>query len=179
MRIETIAAHAAQKVDLATGAITTPIHLSTTYERDPDGEFPRGFIYSRGGNPTRQVLEECLSQLEGGTAAAAFSSGMATTAAVFQALSTGDHVIVPNDCYHGTARVLQDVFSHWGLESTFVDMTDLEQVNQAVRSNTRLIWVETPSNPLLKITDVGQIAKIAHDAGVLCACDNTWASPML
>ena len=179
MRIETIAAQAAQKVDPATGAITLPIHLSTTYERDPDGEFSRGFIYSRGGNPTRQALEECLAQLEGGATTAAFSSGMATTSAIFQALSTGDHVIVPNDCYHGTARVLQDVFSHWGLEATFVDMADLEQVQQAVQLNTRLIWVETPSNPLLKITDISAVAEIAHNAGALCVCDNTWASPML
>jgi cystathionine gamma-synthase len=179
MRIETIAAHAARKVDAATGAVTPPIHLSTTYERDPDGEFSQGFIYSRGGNPTRQVLEECLSQLEGGAAAAAFSSGMATTAAVFQALSTSAHVIASNDCYHGTARVLQDVFSHWGLEATFVDMADLEQVKESVRSNTRLIWVETPSNPLLKITDIRQIVEIAHDAGAICVCDNTWATPML
>lgn len=179
MRIETIAAQAAQRVDPATGAITTPINLSTTYERDPDGEFSRGFIYSRGDNPTRQVLEECLSQLEGGAAAVAFSSGMATTAAVFQALSTGDHVLAPNDCYHGTARVLRDVFSHWGLEATFVDMADPEQVEQAVQSNTRLIWVETPSNPLLKVTDVGRIVEIAHGSRAICACDNTWASPML
>lgn len=179
MRIETIAAHAAQRVDPATGAITTPINLSTTYERDLDGEFSRGFIYSRGDNPTRQVLEECLSQLEGGAAAAAFSSGMATTTAVFQALSTGDHVLAPNDCYHGTARVLREVFSRWGLEATFVDMADPEQVAQAVRSNTRLIWVETPSNPLLKVTDVGRIVEIAHDSNAICACDNTWASPML
>jgi cystathionine gamma-synthase len=179
MRIETVAAHAAQKVDPASGAVTTPIHLSTTHERDPDGEFSRGFIYSRSGNPTRQALEECLSQLEGGAAAAAFSSGSAATTAVFQALASGDHVIAPNDCYHGTARVLRDVFSHWGLEATFADMADLEQVKEAVRSNTRLIWVETPSNPLLKITDVGQIAEIAHDARALCACDNTWATPML
>lgn len=179
MRIDTIAARAALKVDPVTGAISTPIHLSTTFERDPDGEFPRGFIYSRGGNPTRQALEECLSQLEGGTAAAAFSSGMAATTAVFQALHTRDHVIAPNDCYHGTARVLQDVFSHWGLETTFVDMADLAQVKQAVQLNTRLIWVETPSNPLLKVTDLGRIVEIAHDVNALCACDNTWASPIL
>ena len=179
MRIETIAAQAAHKVDPVTGAITAPIYLSTTFERDPDGEFSRGFIYSRGGNPTRQALEECLCHLEGGTAAATFSSGMAATAAVFQALSTGDHVIVPNDCYHGTARLLQEVFSHWGLEATFVDMADPEQVGQAIQPNTRLIWVETPSNPLLKITDVGLIAAIARDRGVLYACDNTWASPVL
>jgi cystathionine gamma-synthase len=98
---------------------------------------------------------------------------------VFQALSSGDHVIAPNDCYHGTANLLRQVFSGWGLETTFVDMTDLEQIIQAVRSNTRLIWVETPSNPLLKITDLARVIEIAHNARMLCACDNTWASPVL
>lgn len=179
MRIETIAAHAAQEVDPGTGAVTPALHLSSTYERDSDGDFSRGFVYSRWGNPTRQTLEECLARLEGGVAAAAFSSGMATTTSIFQALSAGDHVIAPNDCYHGTARVLQELFSHWDLEATFVDMTNLEQVKQAIRPNTRLVWAETPSNPLLKITDIGQVAEIAHNAGALCVCDNTWSSPML
>jgi cystathionine gamma-synthase len=179
MKIETIAAQAAHKVDPATGAVTLPIQLSTTFERDPDGQFSRGFIYSRNNNPSRQTLEECLSNLEGGAAAAAFSSGSAATAGVFQALFPGDHVIAPNDCYHGTANLLRNVFAPWGLETTFVDMTDLEQVSRTVQSNTRLIWVETPSNPLLKITDIARIAELAHDAGALCVCDNTWASPML
>ena len=179
MRIETIAAQAAHKVDPATGAVAPPIYLSTTFERDLDGQYSRGFVYSRGGNPNRQALEECMTLLEGGVAAAGFSSGMAATATLFQALSTGDHVILPSDCYHGTSRLLQDIFSHWGLAATWVDMTDLEQVSQAVLPNTRIIWTETPSNPLLKITDLTQIARIAHNAGSLCVCDNTWASPIL
>ena len=179
MRIETIAAQAAHSVDPATGAVTAPIHLSTTFERDADGQFPRGFIYSRSNNPNRLALEHCLLNLEGGAAAAAFSSGSAATAAVFQALSPGDHVIAPNDCYHGTANLLRDVFAPWGLETTFVEATDPEQVSRAVRPDTKLIWVETPSNPLLKITNISRIVEIARDAGALCVCDNTWATPML
>ena len=179
MRIETIAAQAAHAVDRATGTVAPPIYLSTTFERDEDGGYSRGFIYSRGDNPNRQHLERCMALLEGGAEAAAFSSGMAAISSVFQALAPGDHVVVPNDCYHGTTRVLRDVFCAWGLGVTWVDMTDLDQVRQAMRPNTRLVWTETPSNPLLKITDLAAVARIAHDAGALCVCDNTWASPIL
>ncbi len=183
MRPETIAAQAAHRPDPATGAVAPPIYLSTTFERDADGEYPRGFVYSRSDNPNRSSLEHLLALLEGGedgdAVAAAFSSGSAATATVFQALAPGDHVIAPDDCYHGTARLLREVFAPWGLESTFVDMTDVETVRQAVQPNTRLIWVETPSNPLLKITDISEMAAIAQSAGALCVCDNTWASPLL
>jgi cystathionine gamma-synthase len=179
MKIETLAVHAGLEVDPATGAVTPPIHLSTTFEREADGSYPHGFIYARSGNPNRQSLEKCLCEMEGGAAAAAFSSGSAATAAVFQALSSGDHVIAPGDCYHGTAALLRDVFARWGLEATFVDMTDPAQVQRAIRPNTRLVWVETPSNPLLKVTDIARAAAIAHEAGALCACDNTWATPVL
>ena len=179
MRIDTIAAQAGHKIDPATGAVAPPIYLSTTFERDPDGGYSRGFVYSRDNNPNRQNLEECMSLLEGGATAAAFSSGMAATSSLFQALSPGDHVILPSDCYHGTSRLLYEVFSRWGLKVTSVDMTDPDQVGEAVLPNTRIIWTETPSNPVLKITDLAQIARIAHDAGALCICDNTWASPVL
>ena len=179
MHIETIAAQAAHSIDPATGAVAPPIHLSTTFERDEDGGYSRGFVYSRANNPNRQHLEECMALLEGGVGAAAFSSGMAAISSVFQALAPGDHVVVPSDCYHGTSRVLQDVFSTWGLAVTWADMTDLDQVRQAMRPNTRLVWTETPSNPLLKITDLAAVSEIAHEGGALCACDNTWASPIL
>ena len=183
MNFETIAAQAAHQIDAATGAVAPPIYLSTTFERDVDGEYSRGFVYSRSDNPNRRALEQCLALLEGGEAgnavAAAFGSGSAATAAVFQALAPGDHVIAPDDCYHGTSRMLREVFAPWGLETAFVDMTDADAVQRAVRPNTRLIWVETPSNPLLKITDIARMADIAHAAGAQCACDNTWASPML
>ncbi len=179
MRIETLAVHAGHSVDPATGAATPPIHLSTTFAREADGSYPRGYIYSRTNNPNREALEQCLSALEGGAVAAAFSSGSAATMSVFQALAPGDHVIAPNDVYHGTARLLRETFAPWGLQASFVDMTDPLQVKQAVRANTKLIWVETPSNPLLKITDIARISEIAYDAGALCACDNTWATPIL
>lgn len=180
MNPETIAAQAGHRPDPATGAVAPPIYLSTTFERDADGEYPRGFVYSRSDNPNRSSLEHLLALLEGGEAvAAAFASGSAATATVFQALAPGDHVIAPDDCYHGTARLLREVFASWGLETTFVDMTDAAGVRQAVRPNTRLIWVETPSNPLLKITDIAEMAAIAQSAGAQCVCDNTWASPLL
>ena len=183
VNFETIATQAAHQIDAATGAVAPPIYLSTTFERDADGEYSRGFVYSRSDNPNRRALERCLALLEGGEAgnavASAFASGSAAAAAVFQALAPGDHVIAPDDCYHGTARMLREVFAPWGLETTFVDMTDVDAVLHALRPNTRLIWVETPSNPLLKITDLSSVAGIAHTAGALCACDNTWATPML
>ena len=179
MRIETLAVHAGREIDPDTGAVTPPIHLSTTFERGADGEYPRGYIYARTGSPNRRSLERCIRELEGGVAAAAFSSGSAATAAVFQSLAPGDHVIAPQDAYHGTTSLLREVFDRWGLERTFVDMTDLAGVREALRPNTRLIWVETPSNPLLRITDISQVSAIAHEAKALCACDNTWATPIL
>jgi cystathionine gamma-synthase len=179
MRIETLAVHAGHTIDPGTGAVTPPIHLSTTFEREADGSFPRGYIYARNNNPNRMALEECLCALEGGAAAAAFASGSAATMSVFQALLPGDHVIAPVDAYQGTSRLLREVFVPWSLETTFVDMTDPAQVQQAIRPRTKLIWVETPSNPLLKVTDIARIAEIAHAAGTLCVCDNTWATPIL
>ena len=179
MKIETLAVHAGQQVEPGTGAVSPSITLSTTYERAADGSFPHGYIYTRSGNPNRAALEECLCALEGGAAAIAFSSGSAATASVFQALAPGDHVLAPGDCYHGTSNLLRDIFGRWGLQATFVDMTDLAAVRGAIQPNTKLIWVETPSNPLLKITDLAQIAGLAHDAGAMCTCDNTWATPVL
>ncbi len=179
MRLETLAVHAGHAVDPATGALTPPIHLSTTFERGADGSFPRGHIYSRTSNPNRSALEACLASLEGGAAAAAFSSGSAATMSVLQALAPGDHVVAPSDAYHGTAKLLRDLFARWGLAATFVDMTDPAEVERAVRPGTKLVWVETPSNPLLKVTDIARIAAIARAAGARCACDNTWATPVL
>lgn len=178
-RFETVAVHAGRAVDPATGAVIPAIHPSTTFERAPDGGYPRGHLYARNSNPTRAALEECLSQLEGGAAAAAFASGSAATAAVFLALAPGDHVIAPVDTYYGTQRLLREQFGPWGLEYTLVDMLDLAQVKGAVRPRTRLIWVETPSNPLWKVTDIAGVAAIARDAGARCVCDNTTATPAL
>jgi len=179
MRIETIAVHAGRAVDPGTGAVTPSIHPSTTYERAADGSYPRGYLYSRNANPNRSDLEACLAALEGGAAAAAFASASAATSAVFLALRPGDHVVAPADAYHGTLRLLRETFAAWGLETTFVDMTEPDAVARAARPGTRLVWVETPSNPLWKVADVARLAAIAHGAGALCVCDNTTATPVL
>src|SRR5438132_668787 len=179
MRLETLAVHAGRRVDPTTGAVTPAIHPSTTFEREPDGSYPRGFLYTRNANPNRNALEECLAALEGGEAAAAFASGSAATSAVFLALQPGDHVVAPTDAYHGTSRLLRETFSRWGLEATFVDMTDAAAVRRAVKRTTRLVWVETPSNPLWKVTDVAAIGEIARAAGARYVCDNTTATPVL
>lgn len=177
MRFETAAIHAGRGIDRGSGAVMAPIVLSTTFEREPDGSYAHGYVYSRNENPNRAALEECLSQLEGGEAAAAFASGQAATMGVLQVLQPGDHVIVPHDAYFGTKGLALDILQPWGLEATVVDMTELDGVRSAVQDNTRLIWVETPSNPRLKITDIAAVARVAHDAGARCIVDNTWASP--
>ena len=179
MKIETKAIHAGRRIDPVTGAVTPPIHLSTTFEREPDGSYPTGYEYSRDANPNRNALEECMCVLEGGAAAAALSSGSAATLTMFQALSPGDHVIAPDDLYYGVRQQLRDTFSPWGLEVTFVDMTDSSQTKKAVCDNTKLILGETPSNPQMKVTDIRKAAEIAHDAGAYFVCDNTMATPIL
>ena len=155
-----------------------PIHLSTTFERAADGSYPGGYEYIREHNPTRKALEDMLCALEDGSAAAAFSSGMAATMSILQALPADGHVVAPLDAYFGTTHLLHDLSSHQKLSVTFVEMTDLEQIQQAMRPTTQLIWVETPSNPLLAVTDLAQVAALAHERGVLLACDNTWATPV-
>ncbi len=175
MRIETLAVHAGHAVDATTGAVAPPIHLSTTFERGRDGDYPSGYIYSRSGNPNRQSLEKALASLEGGADAAAFGSGSAAAMAVCQALAPGDHIIAPADAYHGTTKLLRDVFLGWGLEVSFVDMTLIDELKRALRPKTKLAWVETPSNPLLKIVNIAEVAAALHAAGALCVCDNTWA----
>src|SRR5947199_120887 len=179
MRLETLAVHAGRRVDPTTGAVTPAIHPSTTFEREPDGSYPRGFLYARNANPNRNALEECLAALEGGEAAAAFASASAATSAVFLALQPGDHVVAPTDAYHGTSRLLRETFSRWGLEATFVDMTDVAAVRRAIRPSTRLVWVETPSNPLWKVTDIAAIGALARAASARYVCDNTTATPVL
>jgi cystathionine gamma-synthase len=177
-RIETLAVHAGRGIDPATGAVVPPIYLSTTFERSPDGTYPHNYIYTRTNNPNREALEKCLCELEGGVAAAAFSSGSAATMSVFQALSPGDHVIAPVDAYSGTSLLLREVLIPWGLSVTFTELSNFTRVEEAIQENTKLIWIETPSNPLLKITDIRNIAEIAHRAKAICVCDNTWATPV-
>jgi cystathionine gamma-synthase len=178
IRIETLAVHAGHSIDATTGAVATPIHLSTTFERDAEGGYPHGYVYARGANPTRDALEHGLAALEGGEAAAAFGSGLAASSAILQALAPGDHVVAPTDVYHGMTKLLREVFMRWGLNVSFVDMTKLDEIKRAFTPKTKLVWTETPSNPLLKITDLAAVAEIAHGAGALCACDNTWAPIM-
>ena len=165
IRIETLAVHAGHVIDPATGAVAPPIHLSTTFEREAEGGYAHGYIYARSANPTRHALEEGLAALEGGEEAAAFSSGLAASSAILQALAPGDHVIAPTDVYHGMTKLLREVFMRWGLEVSFVDMTMPDEIKLAVRPQTKLFWVETPSNPRLKITDIAQVAEIAHASG--------------
>lgn len=178
MNIETIAIHAGQDIDPTTGSVIPPIYLSTTFERAEDGTFPHGYLYTRNGNPNRTMLERCLSALEGGVDCASFSSGLAATMSIFQALKPGDHVIAPDDAYHGVSRLLREIMGPWGLKYSVVDMTDVSAVQAALQSETRLVWIETPSNPRLKITDIAAIATLAHSVGALCAVDNTWATPI-
>jgi len=178
-RFETLAVHAGHRVDPTTGAVTEPIHLSTTFERDADGTYPRGYLYSRNDNPNRHALEGALAALEGGAGAAAFSSGLGAVTAIFQGLAPGDHVIAPGDIYHGTANVLKHLYAKWGVAATFVDMTKLDEIRAALRPTTRVVWIETPSNPLLRCVDIAAAAEIAHAAGASAVCDNTFASPAL
>lgn len=178
MRIETLAVHAGAPIDEGTRAVIPPIHLSTTFEREEDGTYPRGFNYTRSGNPTRQALEGALAALEGGAAAAAFASGSAATAAIFQALDPGAHVIAPDDAYYGTPVMLRDQFARWGLQTAFVDMTDPNAVKRALTPSTRLIVIETPSNPRLHVTDIVAMVALAKTIGARTVVDNTWATPL-
>lgn len=179
LHIETLAVHAGAAPEPATGAVSPSIHLSTIFERDADGGYSRGYSYQRKANPTRGSLETALAVIEGGAAAAAFSSGSAATTTIMQTLERGDHVILPGDAYYGTRIILNDCLTPWGLEATYVEIGDLDAVRAAVRPNTRMIWVETPSNPMLKVADISALVKIARSAGAICVCDNTLATPIL
>lgn len=179
MRFETIAIHAGMDVDEETGALAPPIHLSTTFERDVAGQTPRGFGYIRDGNPTQTRLEEALAALEGGEAALAFASGMAAGSALLQALPPGSHVILPDDSYYAVRALAAELGTRWGLSVETRPLEDLDQVRAALRESTRLVWIETPSNPLMKIVDIAAVASLAHSAGALVVVDSTFATPAL
>ena len=179
MRIETLAVHAGHDVDPATGAVTPAIHLSTTFQREADGGYRAGFLYSRYANPNRAALEQCLAALEGGEVAYTFASGSAATMTLLQAIGPQSHVIVPDDAYFGTIKLARDVFGPWGMEVSLADMTDPGAIERAMQPNTKLVWVETPSNPLLRVVDIAAVAAIAHRGGAICAVDNTWGTPVL
>jgi cystathionine beta-lyase/cystathionine gamma-synthase len=156
----------------------TPIVLATTFAQDGPGVH-KGYDYSRAGNPTRTALEQCLAALEGAKHGIAFGSGCAATTAVLLTLKSGDHVLVGDDVYGGTFRIFDKVFKQFGVESTFLDMNEPARVREAMRPNTRLVWMETPSNPMLKVFDIAAIAEVARSRGVPLAVDNTFATPML
>ncbi len=178
MNIETIAVHGGASVDDASGAIAPPINLSVTFERDGDGEYRRGYTYSSKGNPNRDGLESACAALEGGSVAVAFASGSAAITAILRTLKPGDHVVIPADVFQGTVRLLTQVLPRWNLTHTAVDMTDVTAVERALQANTRLVWMETLSNPLLNVTDLSVISELAHRFGALSVVDNTFVTPI-
>jgi cystathionine gamma-synthase/cystathionine gamma-lyase len=176
MRFETDAIHFGQEADPATGAVVIPVYQTSTYEQEAIGKH-RGYEYSRTGNPTRTALEKVLARLEGGKYGLAFASGLAATSAVINLLKKDDHVVVGDDVYGGTYRLFEKVFRHWGLQVNYADADNVASFEQAVRKDTKLIWIETPTNPLLKIIDIRRLADISRAKGITLAVDNTFASP--
>ncbi len=180
MQFETAAIHAGQSPDPSTGAVMTPIYQTSTYAQDGVGK-TRGYDYARTGNPTRTALESCLATLEGGQFGLAFASGMAAIDTLLRLLAPGDHVLAGNDVYGGTYRLFEQVLRPYGLDFSYVDTTDLEQVKSSLRLTTRMIWLETPSNPFLRLTDISALAELAHTFSRQClvVVDNTFATPYL
>jgi cystathionine gamma-synthase len=179
MRFETLAVHAGAEITPNENEpITHPIVMSTVFERGQDTAYKHDLSYTRADNPNRRWLEGALAQLEGGEVAAAFSSGSAATMAVFQALRPGDHVIA-TDGFYGTNKMLYEVLQPWGLDCSLLNTSDLEAVRKAVKKNTKLVWIETPSNPRMRVTDIAAVAEIAHKAGAKLIVDNTLGTPML
>lgn len=176
MQTETIAIHAGNLTRSATGDVTPPISLSTTFFRDDAGGYPGGHMYSRISNPNRDALEKVMAELEQGAEACAFSSGNTAGMSVFQALAPGSHIIAPDDMYWGFKKQLQSIFAGI-LEIDFVDLTTIEQIESYIKPNTVMLWLETPSNPLLKVTDIAAAAKISKKHKLILACDSTFASP--
>ena len=178
LALETLCVHGGQTPDALSGAVMEPVVMSTTFAQDGPGAH-KGYDYSRAGNPTRGALERCLASLEGATHGIAFGSGCAATTAVLLMLKAGDHVLVGDDVYGGTFRIFDKVLKQFGLDASFIDMSDPARVREAARPSTRLVWLETPSNPMLKVFDIAAIAAVARDLGVPLAVDNTFATPML
>jgi cystathionine gamma-synthase len=177
---ETLAIHAGQEPDPQTGAVITPLYLTSTFAQDGVGGLRGGYEYSRSANPTRTALESCLAAIEGGSYGFAFASGLAAEDTLLRALcAPGDHVIIPGDAYGGTFRLFSKVLERWGLDYSVVDQRDLEAVQGAFTDRTKVIWCETPTNPLLAVSDIAALATVAHDRGALLAVDNTFASPYL
>ena len=176
---ETLLAHAGCTPDPATGALIAPPYLSTTFERAEDGSYPHGYQYARTGNPTREQFENTLNEFEGGAGCVAFASGMAAATTVLQALPPDKHLILPEDVYHGVRSLVDEVFATRDLAVTAVDMTDPEAIEAAFRPETLLVWAETPSNPMLRITDLQTVADLTHQNDAILLVDGTWTTPLL
>jgi cystathionine gamma-synthase len=177
---ETVAIHAGQEPDPRTGSVVPPIFQTSTYAQDAVGAPRQGYEYSRTQNPTRDALQQCLAALEGGRRGFTFASGLAAEDTLLRTVcKPGDHVVIPDDAYGGTYRLFAKVAQRWGLQWTAAHLSDVDDVRAAVRANTRIVWVETPTNPLLGIADLAALAGVAHDAGALLVVDNTFASPYL
>ena len=179
MKFETRVVHAGHRIDPVSGSVAPPIVLSTTFARDAEGTPIGGHTYIRESNPNQDQLEEALAPLEGGEAALVFASGMAAGVALLQALPPGSHVIFPDDAYYGFRVAAEEFLPNWGIRSSFVGMEDLAALEAEIRPETRLVWLETPSNPLLKVVDLAGAAAVARRAGALVAVDNTFATPVL
>ncbi|MCS6981372.1 MAG: cystathionine gamma-synthase [Flavobacteriales bacterium] len=178
MKIATKVVHAGTEPDPLTGAVMTPIYQTSTYAQEAPGKH-KGYEYARTHNPTRTALQRCLAELENGSAAFSFSSGMAATDAIMKLLQPGDHVLCSDDVYGGTYRLFTKTFERYGIQFSFEDLTDPSRSASFLRPNTRLVWLETPSNPLLKILDIRWWAEVAHQVGALLCVDNTFATPLL
>jgi cystathionine gamma-synthase/cystathionine gamma-lyase len=178
VKFSTRAIHAGQTPDPSTGAIMTPVYLTSTYVQEKPGTH-QGFEYSRTGNPTRAALERNLASLEGGSHGLCFASGLAATDAVLKLFKSGDHVLAGDDLYGGTHRIFKQVFEKFGMQFDFVDASDSKKLIESIRDNTRMVWLETPTNPLLKINDISEISKICREKSILLVVDNTFATPCL
>jgi cystathionine gamma-lyase len=176
LRFDTLAIHAGQSPDPTTGAVMTPVYLTSTYVQTSPGVH-KGYEYSRTQNPTRHALQDCLAALEGGAHGLAFASGLAATDAILHLLDAGDHVLASDDVYGGTFRIFDKVFRRHGLEFSYVDMSDVRNVERGLRPSTRLVWIESPTNPMLKIVDLAEVARISRAHGARTVVDNTFATP--
>jgi len=176
--LNTLCVHSARSPDPTTGALAAPIHLATTFQRDADGAYPRGYRYSREGTPNRDALEACVATLEGGCGALAFASGLAANMAALELLEAGERLVAPHEAYYGTKKQFTAHAQRRGAGLHFADFCDPDAVRAAVAGGARLVWIETPTNPLLNVVDLRRVIASAHEAGALVVCDNTFATPV-
>lgn len=177
-KFETLAIKSTENTFHNSEPVSTPIYLSSTYKRNEDGSYNNDFVYSRTNNPNRAIVEKSIAQLESGKFAFAFSSGMAAVSSVIQSLKYGDHILLPDDIYYAIKKLMDEVFAQWGITYDLVDMTNLHSIEKFIKPSTSLIWIESPSNPQLKISDIKAISAIAHNSNAICVVDNTWSTPV-